>query len=333
MRWRRPPSRVGTHVAHARLPLPVMRSVALAVPSSSPRRRSTRRPTPPAMRWRPGSGWTVNPTRSPPGGPENSRFGGVQRRRSAPRCRSWHAWPGGRARAGPAHSLAPRIRGVSMVVRHAPDGAGRNPWHATMSRPAPSGGIACDHGDAPDPRRGGMAGAARARPAGDPAKVDTGARTSALARLRIEVSGPPGASRRVHRPPDPGPPTHRDQLLGRRRRPARGDELATASATALRHRHAVAHGRPSWPIELTLTNREAMRLPHAARPAGDRARHAIDPSASFRQPRLSFRLYSGQAWRAPSRAAQPCASRSSPAGPRARQPAPRCRRRPRAVMP
>ncbi len=124
------------------------------------------------------------------------------------------------------------------------------------------------------------------------AKVDTGAKTSALHAHLIEPFGPPERPMvrfLVH--PEPG----RDALeiactapLLERREVASsngGREMRAVIATDI-----VIAGR-RWPIELTLTNRAAMSyrmlLGRQAVPAGV----LIDPAGSFRQPRLSYAAY------------------------------------------
>ena len=124
------------------------------------------------------------------------------------------------------------------------------------------------------------------------AKIDTGAKTSALHANAIEPFGPAAAPMVrfvVHPVPrHPGveiacaaPLVDRREVIS-----SNGDrELRYVIASAVRV------GRSSWPIEITLTNRAAMTyrmlLGRQAMPDGV----LIDPGHSFRQPRLGYRVY------------------------------------------
>jgi len=125
------------------------------------------------------------------------------------------------------------------------------------------------------------------------AKIDTGARTSALHTHMIE---PYGASKR---------PRVRFSV---RPRPNAGLEIiATAdvidrrevtSSNGVRELRYVIMTRLSlggriWPIEVTLTNREHMTYRMLIGRQAIRSDMLVDCATSFRQPRLSYRLYAG----------------------------------------
>ena len=125
------------------------------------------------------------------------------------------------------------------------------------------------------------------------AKVDTGARTSALHAFFVEPFGS-GARRRkvrfgVH--PDPAARRHRDRLHG----PVVDRRDVTSSNGEREKRYVIATpiriGDREWPIEVTLTNRDAMsyRMLLGRQAIGDGI--LVDPAASFRQPRLRYKLY------------------------------------------
>ena len=124
------------------------------------------------------------------------------------------------------------------------------------------------------------------------AKVDTGARTSALHAASIEPFGPADAPmvRFVVHP-----------------HPARGDIEVVCSAPVIGRREVtssngdtesryviattVAIGGRHWPIEVTLTNRESMAYRMLLGRQAIRADMIVEPGTSFRQPRLSYRPY------------------------------------------
>lgn len=124
------------------------------------------------------------------------------------------------------------------------------------------------------------------------AKVDTGARTSALHAASIEPFGPHSAPmvRFVVHP-----------------HPARADIEITCSAPVVGRRDVTSSngeretrfvietsvliaGR-RWPIEVTLTNRETMSYRMLLGRQAIGAEMVVEPGASFRQPRLSYRPY------------------------------------------
>jgi hypothetical protein len=124
------------------------------------------------------------------------------------------------------------------------------------------------------------------------AKVDTGARTSALHAFLIEpfgTAGQPMVRFGIH--PIPG----RDdieiycsaQIIDRREVTSSNGEKEVRTVIASR----VRIGERAWPIELTLTNRETMSYRMLLGRQAIREDIHVDPAASFRQPRLSYKLY------------------------------------------
>ena len=123
------------------------------------------------------------------------------------------------------------------------------------------------------------------------AKIDTGAKTSALHTHLIE---PYGTAKR---------PRVRFSV-----RPSKaGDLEIAASADVVDRREVISsNGVPElryvimtalsiagrqWPIEVTLTNRERMTYRMLIGRQAIRADMLVDCAATFRQPRLSYRLY------------------------------------------
>ncbi len=124
------------------------------------------------------------------------------------------------------------------------------------------------------------------------AKIDTGARTSALHAASIEVFGPESAPKvrfAVH--PVPG----RDDIevicvadvIDRRDVTSSNGERETRVVI----RSVVRMGERTWPIEITLTNRDAMAYRMLLGRQAIQDDMVVDPAASFLQPRLSYRHY------------------------------------------
>ena len=126
------------------------------------------------------------------------------------------------------------------------------------------------------------------------AKIDTGAKTSALHTHFIE---PFGSSKR---------PMVRFSV---RPSPHSGDLEIEASAKVIDQREVISSngvrelrfviqtslvlaGR-RWPIEITLTNRERMTYRMLLGRQALRSDMLVDAASSFRQPKLSYRLYAG----------------------------------------
>lgn len=124
------------------------------------------------------------------------------------------------------------------------------------------------------------------------AKVDTGARTSALHAVFIEPFGPARA---------------RKVRFGVHPIPRRSDVEITCIAPLVDRREVrssngereeryvietpIRIGERLWPIEITLTNRQMMsyRMLIGRQALGHEI--LVDPGASFRQPKLRYKLY------------------------------------------
>ncbi len=124
------------------------------------------------------------------------------------------------------------------------------------------------------------------------AKVDTGARTSALHAFLIEPFGTVAAPK-VRFGIHPIPGRHEIEIycsapvIDRREVTSSNGERETRYVIASR----VSIGARDWPIELTLTNRESMSYRMLLGRQAIREDMFVDPAASFRQPRLSYKLY------------------------------------------
>ena len=124
------------------------------------------------------------------------------------------------------------------------------------------------------------------------AKVDTGARTSALHASSIEPFGS-SAAPMVRFVVHPHP--SRSDIAVVCSAPVIGRREVTSSNGDSEHRYviatAVAIGGRRWPIEVTLTNRETMsyRMLLGRQAIADGV--LVDPSSSFLQPKLRYALY------------------------------------------
>ena len=124
------------------------------------------------------------------------------------------------------------------------------------------------------------------------AKVDTGAKTSALHAHHIEAFGPPGARMvRFAVFPIPG----RQDIEITCSAPVVGRREVTSSNGTRENRFVIAtrvriNGR-DWSIDVTLTNRESMSTRMLLGRQAIREDVYVDPTASFRQPKLSYRPY------------------------------------------
>ena len=124
------------------------------------------------------------------------------------------------------------------------------------------------------------------------AKVDTGARTSALHAFQVEPFGPitaPMVRFGVH--PIPG---RTDiviycsaPVVDRREVTSSNGERETRCVITTR----VQIGERVWPIEVTLTNRETMSYRMLLGRQAIRGDLRVDPAASYLQPKLGYRLY------------------------------------------
>jgi len=124
------------------------------------------------------------------------------------------------------------------------------------------------------------------------AKIDTGARTSALHAFTVEPFGP--ASRPMVRfglHPIPG----RDdveifctsEVLDRREVTSSNGERESRFVINTR----VKMGDREWPIEVTLANRDTMAYRMLLGRQAIRDDMFVDPTSSFRQPRLGYKIY------------------------------------------
>lgn len=132
------------------------------------------------------------------------------------------------------------------------------------------------------------------------AKIDTGAKTSALHASVIEPFGPAHAPQvRFLIQPDAGDPsleiTCSAPIVDRRE--------VTSSNGERELRYVIETtaeiGGLSWPIQLTLSNRETMTYRMLLGRAAIQPSWIIDPNASFLQPQLSYQTYQGLPRRKP----------------------------------
>lgn len=124
------------------------------------------------------------------------------------------------------------------------------------------------------------------------AKIDTGARTSALHASAIELFGPASAPMVrfvVH------PHPSRAGLAVVCSAPVIGRRDVTSSNGDSESRYVISTsiriGGQSWPIEVTLTNRETMSYRMLIGRQAIRPDMIVEPGTSFRQPKLSYRTY------------------------------------------
>ncbi len=124
------------------------------------------------------------------------------------------------------------------------------------------------------------------------AKIDTGARTSALHTHRIEPYGP--AKRPMVRFTVRPSPQRTDleieaqaAVIDRREVTSSNGERELRYVIATR----LSLGKWQWPIEVTLTNRERMTYRMLLGRQAIRPNMLVDPDASFRQRKLSYTLY------------------------------------------
>ncbi len=132
------------------------------------------------------------------------------------------------------------------------------------------------------------------------AKVDTGARTSALHAHLIEPFGPvdaPLVRFAVH------PIAGRTDLEITCSAPIIDRREVTSSNGERETRYVIAThasiGPRTWPIEVTLTNRETMAYRMLLGRQAIQEDMFVDPAASFRQPKLSYKHYNHMPRRAP----------------------------------
>lgn len=124
------------------------------------------------------------------------------------------------------------------------------------------------------------------------AKIDTGAKTSALHAVDLERSGASGLPLirfTVHPVPDRYDFAVRCEatLIGERQVASSNGDVETRAVIET----PIAIGGRMWSIEVTLTDRAGMRSRMLIGRQAIRAGVLVDPGASFRQPRLSYRMY------------------------------------------
>jgi len=132
------------------------------------------------------------------------------------------------------------------------------------------------------------------------AKVDTGARTSALHAAVVEAFGPPDNPQvRFLMHPNPDDPSY-DVTCSARVVDRRN---VTSSNGETEQRYVIATtlemGGRAWPIEITLSNRENMAYRMLLGRSAIVGDMVIDPNRSFCQPKLSFEVYRSMPRRRP----------------------------------
>lgn len=124
------------------------------------------------------------------------------------------------------------------------------------------------------------------------AKIDTGAKTSALHTYSIEPfddHGRPKVRFTVH----PSPMESDLEVVATADVLDRREVISSNGVRELRYviRTRLVIGERQWPIEVSLTNREHMTYRMLIGRQAIRSDMLVDCAASFRQPRLSYRLY------------------------------------------
>ena len=134
------------------------------------------------------------------------------------------------------------------------------------------------------------------------AKIDTGARTSALHAVALEPFGPADKPQiRFLVQPNPEDPTL--EVTCSARVIDRRDVTSSNGDTELRYviRTQVSIGDRQWPIEVTLTNRENMAYRMLLGRTAIDENMIVDPNRSFVQPVLDYGLFKGVPRRPPVR--------------------------------
>ena len=124
------------------------------------------------------------------------------------------------------------------------------------------------------------------------AKIDTGAKTSALDAFQIEPFGPASAPMvRFGIHPVPG----RTDITVFCSAPIVDRREVTSSNGEREQRYVIVTdvhlGGRSWPVEVTLANRETMAYRMLLGRQAIRGDITVDPAVSFLQPKLGYRLY------------------------------------------
>jgi ribosomal protein S6--L-glutamate ligase len=124
------------------------------------------------------------------------------------------------------------------------------------------------------------------------AKVDTGARTSALHAFFVEPCGPARA-RKVRFGVHPIPRRADVEIICTARVVDRRSVTSSNGERETRYviSTPVRIGDREWPIEITLTNRDAMSYRMLLGRQAIAGGVLVDPATSFRQPRLRYKLY------------------------------------------
>ncbi len=124
------------------------------------------------------------------------------------------------------------------------------------------------------------------------AKVDTGARTSALHAVFVEPFGP-ARRRQVRFGVHPIPRREDVEIVCAARVVDRRE--VTSSNGERENRYVIATllgiADRQWPIEVTLTNRDTMSYRMLLGRQAIAQGILVDPGSSFRQPRLRYKLY------------------------------------------
>ena len=126
------------------------------------------------------------------------------------------------------------------------------------------------------------------------AKIDTGAKTSALHTHFIEPYGN-GRRLKVRFAVRPSPESSDLEIAASADVVDRREVLSSNGVPELRYviMTTLRIGGREWPIEVTLTNRERMAYRMLIGRQAIRSDMLVDCRASFCQPRLSYRLYAG----------------------------------------
>jgi len=124
------------------------------------------------------------------------------------------------------------------------------------------------------------------------AKVDTGARTSALHAAFVEPFGP-ARRLKVRFGVHPIPRREDVEIVCWARVVDRRPVTSSNGEREIRYviTTPIRIGDRQWPIEVTLTNRDAMTYRMLLGRQGMAEGMLVDPSSSFRQPRLRYKLY------------------------------------------
>jgi ribosomal protein S6--L-glutamate ligase len=124
------------------------------------------------------------------------------------------------------------------------------------------------------------------------AKIDTGAKTSALHTHSLDVYG--SAKRPMVRfTVRPSPESSSLEIVASAALVDRREVRSSNGERELRHVIVtrLKLGEHEWPIEVTLTNRERMTYRMLLGRQAIRPDMLVDPTATFCQPRLSYALY------------------------------------------